>query len=279
MRDWWLKIQSAKKHMVDIQEAARAYASSQPYSFIRINLPDATNQIGYTFRIIKQPDPMIAVMLGDFIHNLRSALDYVAVACAPRKYRYETAFPIVRQDIFAKDESGEFVVKDSKIRKDFESKIQWINTEAKALILRLQPYQFGNLAPRIVLGIISRLENADKHRELITIGCGGRDFIASFIIPDLPEPIPYHQSLAVGSDFLKHDTPIVFNLPSNVIGTNGTPLLLSEVDMHFAGTAKILVKVSGIEENQMLLDSILNTAFFDVSDTVKLLEQYVLKGS
>ncbi|MFC1981784.1 hypothetical protein ACFLVN_06060, partial [Chloroflexota bacterium] len=65
--DWWLKVRRAEKHMVDINHEAMRYANSEPYSFTRIRLPDSKKEIRGRFHITEQPDPMIAVMLGDFI--------------------------------------------------------------------------------------------------------------------------------------------------------------------------------------------------------------------
>src|SRR4030042_881086 len=102
MNDWWLKVKRAEKHMVDINQEAIRYASRNPYDITRIRLPDSQKQIRYRFHITEQPDPMIAVMLGDFVHNLRSALDYIIVACVPKQCRKHASFPIQSQDIFAK---------------------------------------------------------------------------------------------------------------------------------------------------------------------------------
>ena len=107
---WWLKVKRAQKHMIDIYREARRYAGSQPYEFTRLRRPNRQRQVAYRVRITEQPDPMLAVMLGDFVHNLRTALDHVIVACVPRQRQKSASFPILYEDIWARDKNGNFVL-------------------------------------------------------------------------------------------------------------------------------------------------------------------------
>ena len=286
--DWWLKYQRAEKHMVDINKEAMRYASSNPYSFTRIRLPDSKNEIWGRFHITKQPDPMIAVMLGDFVHNLRSALDYVVVASVPKQRRKHAGFPILFQDIFAKDKNGEFVVKDTQLRENFETATEGLHPRAKAFIIGLQPYQATNLglsSHSHILGIINRLENADKHRQIITLGCGGKDCTLNFTVRGLTEPIPYHRVLDADAQFLKDDTIIPFVLPpdfSKIRYPDGSFIKPSDIEMHLSTTAKILVKVTRIGGNQPpenhLIDSLMASALSDVREILKKLEFFVVSN-
>ncbi len=282
MNDWWLKVQRAEKHMVDVQEEARRYAESKPYSFTRIRLSDPHQEIRSRFRITEQPDPMIAVMLGDFIHNLRSALDWVVVACSPKRLRYKASFPISFKDIFAKDRDGNFVVNDAKGRDRFERAIKGLPTEARAFIISLQPYQFGSFSDQISLGNISRLENADKHREIITLGSGAQNCFLDFSFPGIPKSVRFNKPLGVGLQYVKDNTVIPYRFPPDGFNLpDGSSIKPSEVDVHFTGTAKILVKVTRTEGNQppleMLLDSLMDTALFEVSGILNGLEQFVIR--
>jgi len=287
-KDWWLKYQRAEKHMVDIQEEAQRYADSNPYEFIRIGLPDSNNEIRGRFHITQQPNPMIAIMLGDFIHNLRSALDYVVVACVPKKRRYNASFPIIFENIFAKDKSGNFVVNDSNRRESFNSDIDGIYPKAKAIIISMQPYNaslFGQkIDPNVItLGIINRLENADKHRQLITIGCGGKNCTLSFTTRGLTEPIRYNRILDSTDQFLKDDTVIPFVLPSDfsqIKLPDGSFIKPSDMDMHLSTTAKILVKVSRKGGNQLpdyyIIGDLLDGLLFEVWQILRKLEFFVV---
>ncbi len=281
INDWWLKYQRAEKHMVDINEEAGRYAESHPYNFTRIRLPDSKKQIRGRFRITEQPDPMIAVMLGDFVHNLRSALDYVVVASVPRQRRKSASFPVLFQDIFARDKNGDFVVNDASQRESFETATEGLHPKARALIIMPQPYQHGAAdAHSSILGIISRLENADKHRQLSTIGCGGQDFTISFTVPGLTKPVKHHKIMATGDDFFKDDTVVSWDFPPDGLPRpDGSFIQPSEMDMHLTGTAKILVKITRIGGNQppadFRLDSLMESALSDVRGMLKRLEFFV----
>lgn len=279
MNDWWLKFYRAEKHMVDINQEAMRYAESHPYNFERIRLPDSKNAIRGRFHITKQPDPVITVMFGDFIHNLRSALDYVVVACVPKQRRKHAGFPILFENIFAKDENGDFVVKDAELRQNFDTATDGLHPEARAFIIGLQPYHQGANAHRNILGIINRLENADKHRQLTMIGGGGREFTAYFSLCGSIE-FKYGEILAKGRDFLKDNTEIRYSLPVDGIPhPEGALVKPCEMDMHLIGTAKVLVKVTRVRGNQPAdvfpIDSIMDMALSDVKQILTRLECFV----
>ncbi len=287
MNDWWLKFQRAEKHMVDIHEEARRYAEGHPYEVTRIRLPDNKKEIWIRFRITKQPDPEIAAMLGDFVHNLRSALDYIVVACVPKQRRGKAGFPILYEDIFARDKSGNLIVNDTNLIKSFETATKGLHPEARAYIISLQPYQAVSLGlpPDNMLGVINRLDNPDKHRHIITIGCGGQDFTISFTVRGLSEPIMYHRIVATGEKFLKDNTkiPFVFSSafpPDGIPQSDGSFVQPSDMEMHLSGTAKILVKVARIGGNQppddMLLNNIMDMALSDVRVILQRLESFVV---
>jgi len=285
MNDWWLKFQRAEKHMVDIQEEARRYASRNPYSMTRIRLPDSQNEIGFRFHITEQPDPVIALMLGDFIHNLRSALDYIIVACIPRQRRKNASFPIMYKDIFAKGEDGQFVVKDACLRENVETTLDGLHPKARALVILMQPWQAINLGlpPDNVLGVLCRLENADKHRKIITLGCGGQDFAANAVVRGFTEPIESKSLLATGTEYLQDDAVILYKFPPwGIHYSNGSPIEPPDVEMHFSGTVKISVEVPHIGGNHpsdnVLIDYFMSKALLDVRFILIGLESFVVSN-
>lgn len=254
--------------MVDINRAARSYASRHPYEFTRLRLPDTQRDVSYRMRITEQPDPMIAIMLGDFIHNLRTALDYIVVACSIRQRQGNASFPVFFTDIFAKDDHGNFVVNDAEGRKSFESAVQGISPEARALVIGAQPYRYGAEAYREIIGIISRLENADKHRQIITVGGGVQDLIHRFFVRGDVVPLLHWQYLNI-REFAKDNTVVGYTLPENSPAPDGSQVLASEVDMKFTGTAKILVKITGVRGNEPPSDFLLQTTMLDAMLVVR----------
>ena len=279
--DWWLKVKRAQKHMVDINREALRYASSEPYEFTRIRQPNSQGQVAYRVRITEQPDPMIAVMLGDFIHNLRSALDYIVVASVPRQRQKSASFPIVSEDIWATDKDGNFVVNDPKRREDFETAIRGLALEAWALVILAQPYHWGTNAYRHMFGIISRLENADKHRQLIAVGSGVGNIRTKILIPGLAPGLsaPWPQPVLDRRQFAKDGTVVRFTLPADLTAPDGTVVQPSEVHMEFTGTAEILIKITRIGGNEPPSDFGLHEtmlmAIQDVREILRRMELFV----
>lgn len=274
---WWIKVKRAQKHMVDINSEARRYAASHPYKFTRVQEQNAQGQIGYRVRITEHPDPMIAVMLGDFVHNLRCALDYIIVACVPRKRQRSASFPVLFDDIWAKDENGSFVIDDTGRREKFVTAINGLSPAARTLVMELQPYNWPNLAYRIALGLISRLENADKHRQLITVGGGVQNIAGDIILRG--ERVPYPQPILAGEQFAKDDTVIGWEMPSNRMAPDGSIVKPSEVNIEFTGTAKILIKITRIGGNEPPSDFPLRltllTLIQDTRRILRLMEPFV----
>lgn len=271
---WWLKVKRAQKHMVDINREALRYASAHPYEFTRFQYPHTQRKVGYRLRITEQPDPMIAVMLGDFLHNLRTALDYVLVACVPRQRQKSASFPILSADIFAKDSSGNFVVNDTEGREHFETAIKGLCPEALALIVSLQPYHREAIAYLSILGIISRLENADKHRQLIIIGGGVQNIRPVASVQGAMLSIP--PLIITGSDFAGDGTIVGWELLASPIGAIIQP---SEVNVKFTATAKILIKITRVGGNEPPSDFPLRTtmlaAIAEVRKILRLMEPFV----
>jgi hypothetical protein len=174
---WWLKVERAEHHFDDIVAMMRPYEESHPYVAKRVAQPRGQRHIWrYLLRITEQPDPTLAVLIGDFVHNMRSALDHIAVAIAPPKRWKSAGFPICFEDIWETNGDGSYVSNDEQMRKRFSSLVEGMPTGAVALIKRLQPY--SNPADDIAahpIGVLSRLENADKHRNLIILGGGVED--------------------------------------------------------------------------------------------------------
>lgn len=269
---WWLKVKRAQKHMVDIRREARRYAKRHPYEFTRVPQPKSKQRIEFSVRITEPPDPVLALMLGDFVHNLRSGLDHVIVASVPKKYRSNAGFPIVYADPFAKDADGEFVVKDTDVRNKFDDSIRGLDPRARALVILAQPYWLGDRAETWVYGIINRLDNADKHRELATFGAGVASIIADVSGNNLRGRIKH--TLLTGHSFAEKGTVIGWQLPAG-----RRP---SKVDVQCSGTAVIQIKVSGLKggkesPSDYPLYATMLSAIQGVRRLLRILEHFVVK--
>jgi hypothetical protein len=176
-QSWRLKIARAKKHLNELEGELGNYSNRHPYEAVRDRKSQKNPNIGrFRLRMTEDPDPMLAVIIGDVLFNLRSALDHLAVALAPRRRKSKAFFPIALIDPWkesgADPDSGDI----PQNRRSFESAITGMPGEAVAFIKSIQPY---NLPPDVAdlhfLYVLSRLENADKHRQLILLSRGVQD--------------------------------------------------------------------------------------------------------
>ncbi len=92
-----LKIERAKRHIADFQAMAQAFFEEQPYGLIADVDPQTGENI-YRVLVKKQIPIELSALLGDAIHNLRTALDYAVtdmIKAADGEIKYNERFPIV----------------------------------------------------------------------------------------------------------------------------------------------------------------------------------------
>jgi hypothetical protein len=110
------------------------------------------------FQVREAPPLRWGVILGDCVHNLRSALDHLICQltlldggtmedCA------QTQFPIVSEG-------------EARFEQQADRRIPRLSKKHRALVKKAQPYQAGNEAASHPLAILAALSNADKHRVL-----------------------------------------------------------------------------------------------------------------
>jgi hypothetical protein len=119
-----------------------------------------------------QPSDELAIVIGDLIHNVRSALNHLAAACSPRENWRSVQFPIFEED--------PSTILDPQRRKSalnaWNRQTTGMTKAARAALKTLQPYYPG-LDNKTFhgLSIVEELSNTDKHRELVVTGFGLRD--------------------------------------------------------------------------------------------------------
>ncbi|HEY5957764.1 MAG TPA: hypothetical protein VIV60_14470 [Polyangiaceae bacterium] len=149
------KLERAKRHYAELTSEVQRYLATQPYAIASRLDPVSARRVYYIDSV--QPTPLaISAILGDTIHNLRSALDHLAyqlvwigTGSPPSNHVY---FPIA-------DDKGRYPSQRDK-------QIKGARPEAVSAIDQLAPYRGGN----DVLWRIHKLNNVDKHRVLITAG-------------------------------------------------------------------------------------------------------------
>jgi hypothetical protein len=235
-RSWDLKVKRAEKHLKELKTELRRYAAKKPYRAVRVRQPRGQRHIWrYVLEMTEQPDPMLAVITGDCLFNLRSALDHLAVGMAPNSRRNSAAWPVEFTDPWEVRRDGSCVY-DEERRKSFASKVKGIDPKAVAMIKFAQPYEREH--PEVdTIALISRLENADKHRQLITLGSGIRKL---------------HTLVRVGDEILEQGD-LGFRGEGAEVAKFAFPsrpdLKESEVHVEISGTATVAIKIADVDGN------------------------------
>ena len=157
-----LKLCRAKYHLDSLNSLVEEFINCKPYSFRVDPHPQPPDYVirAYINRAVPKH---LGLVIGDFAHNARSALDYLIFQISsladsdPKRRRLQ--FPI-----FTSPE-------------DYVSRVNaylaGIDTAKNGIIETLQPYHRGGGADGDALAILSEINNADKHRLLTVIGATG----------------------------------------------------------------------------------------------------------
>ena len=158
------KIDRAKQHLDALNGAIETYLDKDPYRFVS---DEHTDEHSYRYEIFLEvdefpPDEMWGPIIGDAVHNLRSALDHLAWELALPETREQTPrrieFPIFLDD----------PAQNAEARGRLAVKLACLRPESHALVDAAQPYNTGN--PHHPLWLLQALWNTDKHRTLHTAG-------------------------------------------------------------------------------------------------------------
>jgi hypothetical protein len=183
-----MKLERAKRHMTDLENAVRAFFGTEPYKFS--GKPNTqTDKTVYTMDSVEPIPSKIPLIAGDVIQTLRSALDHVA-------------YQLYRRGPGGKGDGKHiyFPIAENKLKYDNQKRGQTsgMSSQAIAAIDAIQPYGGGN----DVLWHLHALNNVDKHRLILTAGSAVRsvDF-GAYATQKAPKESPL--SLANLSFFLK----------------------------------------------------------------------------
>ena len=76
-----LKLDRAREHLASLDSEWRRWRDGEPYRFAHEADPDTGENV-IRLEVLERPPPKFAVILGDCVHNLRSALDNLAYELA-----------------------------------------------------------------------------------------------------------------------------------------------------------------------------------------------------
>lgn len=138
-----------------------------PYEVIHEFEPES-NQYVVRVKVREWPPPEWSPIIGDIVHNTRSALDHLAwqlVIKNGRKPSGGNLFPIFTKDPLDPDAhagAGEF----KTAQKRWKDRIKGMHPDDVAILKGLQPYQGADNPDHYPLAALNQLSNWDKHREL-----------------------------------------------------------------------------------------------------------------
>lgn len=154
------KIKRAKKHICNLESEIPKFLDGKPYKVASKNHPQLPYATTFFVEKADPTPPVIPIISGDAIHNLRSTLDHLAwqlTEVSGGKPGTKTAFPIFDPAKFeSKKEETKF----------FEGKIKDLRPPIQDAIRSIKPYKGGNDS----LWAIHHLDIVDKHRLLIATG-------------------------------------------------------------------------------------------------------------
>jgi hypothetical protein len=151
-----LKLERAEEHLDTLDARIGEYLVGKPYTSIREYDPQHdTRPAG--IRITKQPPTSLALVIGDYLHNLRSGLDHLAwqlVIASGGQPSTRTEFPIYKDSAVYQRGTGGVVI------------YPFLAPDVGTFIESLQPYHRGEDAVLHPLWVLHELSNIDKHRTL-----------------------------------------------------------------------------------------------------------------
>jgi hypothetical protein len=154
-----LKLDRAKEHIEAFRQDLEVFFKRDPppFGFRSKESPGADKTVEYVLYAIvrKPPPPEFALVIGDAIQNMRSALEYFA---------YELSSPKAR-------ESGttSFPIYTRKPKRFIPPGISTVRGYEQAFIKRLQPYVASKIPSNDPLAVLRKLSNLDKHQLLIPV--------------------------------------------------------------------------------------------------------------
>jgi hypothetical protein len=164
-----LKLERAVAHLGTLNEEIQRFRRSQSHELIRDFDPQTGEELWWVDGVYSDPPDAWSPLIGDILHNLRSALDHLARQLAIRRnYGHDlpsesrATFPIFknRGRFWRKRPDGRWTGLSGA------TSLLRFPGDARKHVLAVQPYKDGNRAPAHPLWALHRLSIEDRHRTL-----------------------------------------------------------------------------------------------------------------
>ena len=172
-KSWRLKLDRAEKHLDELEAEVCRYSSLDPHTAVKRRQPKGQKHLWtYVVQFTLEPHDQIGLAAGDAAHNMRTALDHLAVAMSIKAERNSAYFPIEDRRIWEVGPDGNFLIPDDDARQRFDRAVRGMTGEAIALVKELQPYNFRGQIAANALRVVRVVDDADKHRQIIRLRPG-----------------------------------------------------------------------------------------------------------
>jgi hypothetical protein len=253
-----LKLNRAQFHLNTSKESIDAFFKSKPYEIVRQVNPD-TSQLFGVLRIRRECPPAWGILVGDFIHNLRSALDHLVWQLVIHETgnpptTLDTQFPIFQTEV-GYNTRGEPV------------RLKGVGARAKALIKTLQPFSTGE-GTNSPLWHLHELSNFDKHRRICLTGSVTHQLHVQGVIGEIT-------GLMVGQQGKLQDGAILIGA---TLAASNIPILERAVNVKMDGgfTYYITLQEPSLSQNDEQIIKFLNFIGMRVAEIVEQVRKQIL---
>jgi hypothetical protein len=254
------KVERAKAHFDSLYPEINAFLSGErevkPYRLVS-QVDAAASRNLWRVRIVEEPPIEWSTIVGDYVQNLRSALDYL-VWVLVRANGYtpgrSNAFPIFDVEPPNKRGNGE--------RGKWNRQVAGLHPGALGFIERCQPYHAADGPKSHVLAGLRTLSNEDKHRALLpTFAAIHEDpskiKFKSLEIRDIRPVAEPSLDVLAGRPLKEND--VAMEMPIEITGPNPEVKLVANLTLD-VGFGKHPIPLKGLEQMKLVVILILGEA-------------------
>lgn len=160
-----LKLDRAEKHLVEIEDLVSGYEGSHPYA-VSTSIEGQQQRETHRLRFTDQPSSKLSLVVGDFVYNLRSALDHIRSALVPKNRERKGYFPIYFPGVWEEPVEGENVDR-TKARARWRTDTKGVHPDALTILKRVQRHAaLDEKKSPPALTLLNRIAIKDRHTKL-----------------------------------------------------------------------------------------------------------------